>query len=184
MEDGVQEVCLVSIFFDRRCLKPVLQSCNPAGFAGPVILFLIGESTPQPGTAEKPVPFHLPVETLLDCCIWGPVWIPAPKQAKHKSFLKNAIPWVDGDQFWHAQDIIGITFVSFNEILPNLGKTLPRKTEKNDYECTRWEERHVDIQPHRVKVLKMYSSTQKSLGIMLHNYGIYPWLYFYIKFAV
>lgn len=62
MEDGVQEVCLVSIFFDRRCPKPVLQSCNPAGFAGPVILFLIGESTPQPGTAEKPVPFHLPVQ--------------------------------------------------------------------------------------------------------------------------
>lgn len=91
MEDGVQEVCLISIFFDRGCPKPVPQSCNPAGFAGPVIKFLIGESSSQPGTTEKPVPFQLPVET-----------------------------------------------------------------------------------PHGVKVLKMDSSTQKSLGILLHNYGIYP----------
>lgn len=80
MEDGVQGVCLISIFFDRGCPKPVPQSCNPAGFAGPVIKFLIGESTFLPGTTEKPAPFQLPVETLLDCCIRGlGLNTPAPK---------------------------------------------------------------------------------------------------------
>lgn len=83
MEDGVQEVCLVSIFFDRGCPKPVPQSCNPAGFAGPVILFLIGESTPQPGAAEKPVPFHLPVETLLHSR--AALNTPAPTQAVYQT---------------------------------------------------------------------------------------------------